>query len=90
MTWKNLKQTSLADALVSTHSALEELDDVHNLINWSRLENLLSQIHIKRRGEKAWPSLMMFKALLLQAWYGLEGCVFTSRLKRSARLIFAY
>lgn len=52
MAWKNLKQTSLAGALVSTHSALEELDDAHNLINWSRLENLLSQIHIKRRGEK--------------------------------------
>ena len=72
MAWKNLKQTSFADALVCTHSALEELDDVHDLINWSRLENLLSQIHIKRRGEKAWPPLMMFKALLLQAWYGLS------------------
>lgn len=72
MAWKNLKQRSLADALVSTHSALEELDDVHDLINWSRLEKLLSQIHIKRRGEKAWPPLMMFKALLLQAWYGLS------------------
>jgi len=72
MAWKNLKQLSLADALVSTHSALEELDDVHNLLNWSRLENLLSQTHTKRRGEKAWPPLMMFKALLLQAWYGLS------------------
>ena len=72
MAWKNLKQRSFADALVSTHSALEELDDVHDLINWSRLEKLLSQIHIKRRGEKAWPPLMMFKALLLQAWYGLS------------------
>jgi IS5 family transposase len=67
MAWKNLKQTSLADALVSTHSALEELDDVNSLINWSRLEKLLSQIHTKRRGEKAWPPLMIFKALLLQA-----------------------
>jgi len=72
MAWKNLKQTSFADALVCTHSAFEELDDVHNLINWSRLENLLSQIHIKRQSEKAWPPLMMFKSLLLQAWYGLS------------------
>jgi len=72
MAWKNLKQTSFADALVCTHSALEELDDVHNLINWSRLEHLLRQIHIQRRGEKAWPPLMMFKSLLLQAWYGLS------------------
>jgi len=53
MAWKNLKQTSLADALVITHSALEELDDVNELINWSQLEALLSQIHRKRKGEKA-------------------------------------
>ncbi|MBN4069007.1 hypothetical protein JYT12_00015 [Beggiatoa alba] len=53
MAWGNLKQTSFADALVCTHSALEELDDVHNLIHWSRLENLLRQIHIKRRGENS-------------------------------------
>jgi len=72
MAWKNLKQTSLADALVISHAALEELDDVHDLINWAQLEKLLSQIHIKRKGEKAWPPLMMFKALLLQAWYGLS------------------
>ena len=45
---------------------------MNGLIEWSRIEKLLSQIHTKRLGEKAWPSLMMFKALLLQAWYGLS------------------
>lgn len=47
---KNLKQISLANALVSTHSAHKELGNAHHLINWSCLENLPSQIHIKRRG----------------------------------------
>ena len=45
---------------------------MNNLINWSRLEEHLSHIHIKPRGEKSWPPLMMFKALLLQVWYGLS------------------
>jgi len=48
---------------------IRELDAIHNLIDWLRLEQLLSGIHAKRRGEKAWPPLMMPKALLLQSWY---------------------
>jgi len=55
MAWKNIKQQSFADDLVVIHSAVEELDDVHDLINWSRVENLLSHIHSKVQGEKAWP-----------------------------------
>lgn len=62
------KQRSLADDLMVNHTALEELDD---LINWERIESMLSHIHSKRHGEKAWPPLMMFKALLLQSLYGL-------------------
>jgi len=34
MAWKNLKQRSLADDLMIDHLALEELDDVNNLIDW--------------------------------------------------------
>ena len=72
MAWKNIKQRSFADDLIEIHSAVEELDDVHDLINWSRVENLLSDIHTKVQGEKAWPPLMMYKALLLQSWYCLS------------------
>ena len=72
MAWKNLKQRSLADDLMVDHAALEELDDVSNLIDWKSIESMLSKIHSKRHGEKAWPPLMMFKALLLQSWYGLS------------------
>ena len=65
MAWKNLKQKSLADALIVEHAALTELDDVHALLNWSKLKAHLVSIHNKTSGEKAWPPLMMFKALLI-------------------------
>lgn len=72
MAWKNLKQLSFADDLVEVHSAVKEFDDVHDLIDWSRIEDLLSQIHSRIKGERAWPPLMMYKALLLQIWHNLS------------------
>ena len=82
MAWKNIKQRSFADDLLVMHSAVEELDDVHDLINWERIENLLSNIHTKVQGEKAWPPLMMYKALLLQSWYGLGDPALEKQLAR--------
>ena len=72
MAWKNLKQRSLAEASLVEHRALQELDSLNAMIDWDQLESLLSGIHAKKKGEKAWPPLMMFKALLLQSWYGLS------------------
>ena len=72
MSWKNLAQTSLSDALVKHHEALEELDGIHQLIYWKPIEQQMLGIHAKKRGEAAWPPLLMFKALLLQSWYGLS------------------
>ena len=82
MAWKNLKQKSLAEAFIVEHTALQELDDVHELIDWGRIELLLSDIHNKRRGELAWPPLMMFKALLLQAWYTLSDPALEKQMAR--------
>jgi hypothetical protein len=53
--WKNLKQHSLSDHLVSEHKALTILDDVNNFMCWQAIEDLLCDIHAKRRGNSAWP-----------------------------------
>nr|VFK08291.1 MAG: protein of unknown function (DUF4469) with IG-like fold [Candidatus Kentron sp. LPFa] len=69
MAWKNLKQLGLVDGFLIEHKALTEFDEVNALIDWARIENFLSNIHAKPRGEKSWPPVMIFKALLLQSWY---------------------
>ncbi|MDP0587981.1 MAG: hypothetical protein QS748_01740 [Candidatus Endonucleobacter bathymodioli] len=55
--WKNLKQRSLADSMLIDHDAVKELDSVHELIDWARLEHHLKDIHSSSRGEKAWRHL---------------------------------
>lgn len=82
MAWKSLEQQSFANAFLIDHAALHELDDVNHLIDWSRIEGLLSQIHNKSKGEKAWPPLLMFKALLLQSWYKLSDPALEKQLAR--------
>ena len=72
MAWKELKQRSSVDGFLIEHKALTEPDEVDAFIDRSRIENLLSDVHAKTRGEKSWPPVMMFKALLLQSWYGLS------------------
>jgi IS5 family transposase len=72
MSWKNTKQNSLADALVVQHKCLSELDDVHNIINWNEIEKTLSNLYSSKRGAPSYPPLMMFKILILQAWYNLS------------------
>ena len=72
MSWKNTQQASLADALVIEHKSLSELDDVHNIIFWPEIEQTLSGLYSSVRGAPAYPPLMMFKILILQAWYNLS------------------
>lgn len=82
MSWKNTQQTSLADALAVEHKALKELDEVQTLIDWTRIEKLLSEVHANKKGERAWPPLMMFKAMLLQTWYNLSDPQLEKQLAR--------
>lgn len=82
MAWKHIKQRSLADSMVVAHEAIKELDELNRLIDWSRVEVHLADIHTKRRGEKAWPPLLMFKALLLQSWYNLSDPQLEKQLAR--------
>lgn len=72
MSWKNTQQNSFADSLVVQHKSLSELDDVHNIINWVEIERTLSSLYSSVRGAPSYPPLMMFKILILQAWYNLS------------------
>ena len=82
MAWKNLKQRSLADSMIIPHDAVKELDGLNELISWSRIEKHLFDIHSSATGEKAWPPLLMFKALLLQSWYNLSDPQLEKQLAR--------
>ena len=72
MAWKQTGQLSLADSLVNHHKAIEELDELHNLINWQTIEHTLRHVHNSDRGESAFHPVIMFKVLLLQKLYGLS------------------
>ncbi|MCF6345462.1 MAG: IS5 family transposase [Thiomicrorhabdus sp.] len=82
MAWKNLTQTSLADALIHEHTAITELDELNQFIDWTEFEVMLQNIHNNPAGEKAWPPLMMFKVLILQSWYNLSDPACEKQLAR--------
>ena len=82
MAWKILKENHPISSKLLEHEALKELDGVQELVDWSRFERLLKDIHSSRKGERAWPPLMMFKALLLQSWYQLSDPALEKQLVR--------
>jgi IS5 family transposase len=48
------------------------LDRLHGLVKWYRFEKVLSSLREGGSGRPAYPSLLMFKVLLLQSLYGLS------------------
>jgi transposase, IS5 family len=48
------------------------LDELAALIDWEPAVRALSGLYASPSGEKAWPPLAMFKALLLATWYDLS------------------
>lgn len=60
-----------------------KLDDMNNMIDWRPVKTLLNK-HMKRVanavGKPAYPSLVMFKSLLLQRWYNLSDVGLEERL----------
>ena len=68
----NSNTFSLVDAFGCEHAALKVLDEVLEVIDWERIEGMLSCVYPVKKGEQTWPSLLMFKAMLLQTWYNLN------------------
>lgn len=71
MAIKRTGQLGFADAVVggSGNSSLQRLD---GLVRWYRFDKLLSKLRDSGPGRAAWPPLVLFKALLLGALYGLS------------------
>jgi IS5 family transposase len=47
-------------------------DELAALLDWSAADFVLAPLYPSAKGEKAWPPLAMFKALLLATWYDLS------------------
>lgn len=50
----------------------DALVEIARLVDWAPIEKLVDGLHRARRGEPAYPPLVMVKVLLLQRWYGLS------------------
>ena len=48
------------------------LMEIERLVNWKPFEKRLKKLYHPRTGRPSYPPLVMFKALLLQQWYGLS------------------
>ncbi len=65
MAWKQTGQLSLADSLINAHKAIEELDELHNLIDWQTIEQTLYATFIAVSvGNLPFTPVIMFKVLL--------------------------
>jgi IS5 family transposase len=69
---RDFRQVGFAEALVNQRAARNGwMDELDQLIDWSRVEGLLGDIFASREGRASYPILTYVKLLLLQAWYGL-------------------
>jgi Transposase domain (DUF772) len=51
---------------------MSSLDRLASLIDWTPIEALLDDIHVAAKGERTWPPLALFKAMLIAVWYDLS------------------
>src|SRR2546430_10239902 len=82
MSERQIGQLSFADSSVAAAAGGNEvLERISGLLDWRRIERLLSELRGGRMGAPAYPSLLMFKALLLQRWYALSDPAMEEALK---------
>jgi len=69
---KRIGDGSFAEAFVAAGvGSNKRLERIAGLFEWSRFDSLLKTVR-SPSGRKGYPALAMFKALLLQQWYGLS------------------
>lgn len=74
MAVKQTGQLSLVETFLGGKAigGASPLDRLSGLVKWYRFEKLLARLRDDGPGRPAWPPLVLFKALLLQATYGLS------------------
>jgi IS5 family transposase len=82
MSERDVGQLSFADGAVAAAAGGNAvLERISALIDWQPISALLSEIHAGKMGAPRYPSLLMFKALLLQRWYDLSDPALEEALK---------
>ena len=54
------------------HPALHALDDTEAVLDWTKIEPILSSIYASQTGRPSYPLLTLFRSLLLGVWYRLS------------------
>ena len=54
------------------HPSLHALDDIEAVLDWSKIEPILSSIYASQTGRPSYPLLTLFRSLLLGVWYRLS------------------
>jgi len=66
-------QLDFADSFLGNNQKLNQrLDKVSQLVDWKPFEERLNRIYSSPGGRPSHPVLLLFKSLLLQAWYNLS------------------
>lgn len=76
MARKRVGQLGLGDGVLASRRGRtsDQLERISGLIDWEGIAGVLAPVEPKAagRGEAGWPSLVLFRALLLQRWYDLS------------------
>ena len=73
MVRKVIGQMGFADVWIGNNQQLNQrLDKVNRLVDWRSMETLLDKVYNSPTGRPSYPVLLLFKALLLQAWHSLS------------------
>jgi len=75
-------QLGLSDGLLRDHQALHAFDDVTALLDWSKIEGILSPIYASLKGRPSYPLLTLFRSLLLGCWHRLSDVKLEDQLAR--------
>lgn len=80
MSVKRTGQLGFGEALASGRGRNPALERVSGLVDWAAIERLLAGFRQEGPGKPGYRPLLLFKALLLQAWYGLSDSELEYRL----------